>query len=82
MAEYPTVMIINRIFVRLALFLIKAYQYMLSPVLPPTCRFYPTCSDYAYQAISRYGLLKGLQLTLKRILRCHPFNSGGVDPVP
>ncbi|MDO9566247.1 MAG: membrane protein insertion efficiency factor YidD [Candidatus Desulfaltia sp.] len=66
----------------LALFTIRAYQYVLSPVLSPSCRFYPTCSEYAYQAVLRYGPLKGSFLALKRILRCHPFNSGGVDPVP
>ncbi|QTA92741.1 Putative membrane protein insertion efficiency factor, YidD-like [Desulfonema magnum] len=51
-------------------------------MLGPTCRFYPTCSEYAYQAVSRYGLLKGSWMSLKRILRCHPFNPGGIDPVP
>ncbi|MBW2569366.1 MAG: membrane protein insertion efficiency factor YidD [Deltaproteobacteria bacterium] len=65
-----------------ALFLIRAYQYILSPVLGPSCRFYPTCSEYAYQAVLRYGLFTGSFLALKRILRCHPFNPGGFDPVP
>ncbi|MEA3429453.1 MAG: membrane protein insertion efficiency factor YidD [Thermodesulfobacteriota bacterium] len=65
-----------------ALFTIRAYQYVLSPVLGPSCRFYPTCSEYAYQAVLRYGPLKGSFLALKRILRCHPFNPGGVDHVP
>ncbi|MGB2927449.1 MAG: membrane protein insertion efficiency factor YidD [Desulfobacterales bacterium] len=64
------------------LFLIRAYQLILSPVLAPSCRFYPTCSEYAYQAILRYGLPKGFFLALKRILKCHPFNSGGIDSVP
>jgi len=64
------------------LFLIKAYQLILSPVLPPVCRFYPTCSEYAYQAISRYELIKGFFLALKRIIKCHPFNPGGIDSVP
>ncbi|WP_353740350.1 membrane protein insertion efficiency factor YidD [Desulfonema magnum] len=62
--------------------LIRTYQWTLSPMLGPTCRFYPTCSEYAYQAVSRYGLLKGSWMSLKRILRCHPFNPGGIDPVP
>ncbi|MBL7179998.1 MAG: membrane protein insertion efficiency factor YidD [Pseudomonadota bacterium] len=62
--------------------LIRAYQYLLSPVMAPKCRFYPTCSEYAYQALLRHGLLKGIVLALKRMLRCHPFNPGGVDPVP
>ncbi|HUV49680.1 MAG TPA: membrane protein insertion efficiency factor YidD [Anaerolineae bacterium] len=69
-------------FQMLALFTIRAYQYVLSPVLSPSCRFYPTCSEYAYQAVLRYGSLKGSFLALKRILRCHPFNPGGVDRVP
>ncbi|MEA3415697.1 MAG: membrane protein insertion efficiency factor YidD [Thermodesulfobacteriota bacterium] len=73
---------INKIFQILALFTIRAYQYILSPVLSPSCRFYPTCSEYAYQAVLRYGPLKGSFLALKRILRCHPFNPGGVDHVP
>ncbi|MBN1932872.1 MAG: membrane protein insertion efficiency factor YidD [Desulfobacterales bacterium] len=64
------------------LLLIKIYQYLVSPVLGQACRFNPTCSDYAYQAITRYGTGKGLFLALKRILRCHPFNPGGYDPVP
>nr|WP_276571915.1 membrane protein insertion efficiency factor YidD [Desulfonema magnum] len=67
---------------RIFLILIRTYQWTLSPMLGPTCRFYPTCSEYAYQAVSRYGLLKGSWMSLKRILRCHPFNPGGIDPVP
>ncbi|MCP4022844.1 MAG: membrane protein insertion efficiency factor YidD [Desulfobacteraceae bacterium] len=66
----------------LILILIRAYQYTISPVLGPACRFYPSCSEYAHQAISRYGLIKGLWISFKRILRCHPFNPGGIDPVP
>ncbi|MEA3428247.1 MAG: membrane protein insertion efficiency factor YidD [Thermodesulfobacteriota bacterium] len=73
---------INKLFQIVALFTIRAYQYVLSPVLGPSCRFYPTCSEYAYQAVLRYGPLKGSFLALKRILRCHPFNPGGVDHVP
>lgn len=64
------------------LILIRLYQYFLSPVLPPSCRFYPTCSHYAYEAISRHGVLSGLALTIRRVLRCHPFHPGGIDPVP
>ncbi|MFP4346918.1 MAG: membrane protein insertion efficiency factor YidD [Desulfococcaceae bacterium] len=64
------------------LLLIRLYQYGLSPVLGPSCRFYPTCSRYAYQAISQYGVMKGLSLSLKRLVRCHPWNPGGYDPVP
>lgn len=75
-------MIINKIIVRLCLLLIKAYQYIVSPVLTPSCRFYPTCSNYAYDALAQYGLAKGGYLALKRVLRCHPFHAGGIDPVP
>ncbi|MBA4366478.1 MAG: membrane protein insertion efficiency factor YidD [Desulfobacterium sp.] len=64
------------------LFFIKIYQILLSPVLGPSCRFYPTCSEYSHQAILRYGVWKGLLLSTKRILRCHPFNPGGFDPIP
>jgi len=64
------------------LVLIKVYQYMISPVLGPACRFTPSCSEYSYQAIERYGPVKGLALSIKRVLRCHPFHPGGFDPVP
>jgi len=61
---------------------IKLYQRFLSPLLPPSCRFVPSCSRYTYEAIEKYGLLKGGWLGIKRISRCHPFNVGGHDPVP
>jgi putative membrane protein insertion efficiency factor len=64
------------------LLLIKFYRAVISPLKPPSCRFYPTCSAYAYEAITRYGPLKGTFLAVKRILRCHPLNPGGYDPVP
>lgn len=64
------------------LIFIKIYQKTLSPIVGRSCRFYPTCSCYGYDAISKHGALKGGFLTLKRILRCHPFNPGGYDPVP
>ncbi|MFP4476321.1 MAG: membrane protein insertion efficiency factor YidD [Desulfatibacillaceae bacterium] len=67
---------------RVLLFLVRCYQRLLSPVLGPACRFFPSCSEYAYQAISRHGPLKGSWLALRRILRCHPFHPGGYDPVP
>jgi putative membrane protein insertion efficiency factor len=62
--------------------MIRVYQLTLSKVLPPSCRFEPSCSHYTYQAIEKYGLLKGSWLGFKRILRCNPFNPGGYDPVP
>ncbi|KDE46262.1 hypothetical protein DI43_15475 [Geobacillus sp. CAMR12739] len=61
---------------------IRFYQRFLSPLKPPTCRFYPTCSNYGIEAIRRFGALKGGWLTVKRILKCHPFHPGGLDPVP
>ncbi|WP_407652269.1 MULTISPECIES: membrane protein insertion efficiency factor YidD [Geobacillus] len=62
--------------------LIRFYQRFLSPLKPPTCRFYPTCSNYGIEAIRRFGALRGGWLTTKRILKCHPFHPGGFDPVP
>ncbi|MFZ0240748.1 MAG: membrane protein insertion efficiency factor YidD [Desulfobacterales bacterium] len=61
---------------------IRGYQLILSPVLSPACRFYPSCSEYARQAIGRHGVAKGSYLAIRRLLRCHPFHPGGVDPVP
>jgi putative membrane protein insertion efficiency factor len=65
-----------------SLTMIRLYQRFLSPALPPSCRFVPSCSQYAYEAIERYGLLKGGWLGLKRLLRCNPLHPGGYDPVP
>ena len=63
--------------------LIRAYQKVISPALPvDTCRFYPSCSHYGYQAIYKHGALKGSYLAIKRLFRCNPFNPGGIDPVP
>jgi hypothetical protein len=62
--------------------LIRIYQWTLSPLLPRACRFYPSCSEYAYQAYTRHGVLRGSWLTARRLLRCHPFHPGGFDPVP
>ncbi len=61
---------------------IKAYRKWISPWLPPTCRFYPSCSAYAVEALEKYGFLKGLFLVFWRLFRCHPFSKGGFDPVP
>ncbi|HZG72440.1 MAG TPA: membrane protein insertion efficiency factor YidD [Chondromyces sp.] len=64
------------------LLIIRFYQTFISPLKPPSCRFYPTCSHYGLEAIQRHGALKGGYLTIIRILKCHPFHPGGVDPVP
>lgn len=61
--------------------LLRSYQRRISPLLPPMCRFYPTCSEYALQSIARYGLLRGAGLALRRLCRCHPRHPGGYDPV-
>lgn len=66
---------------RAVLYLINIYRTYLSPFLPPSCRFYPTCSQYAQEAISRYGLVRGGWLAAKRLSKCHPFHAGGYDPV-
>jgi putative membrane protein insertion efficiency factor len=67
---------------QLLLLLVKAYQWLLRPLLPPTCRFHPSCSQYSIEAISKYGALKGFWLTIKRVARCNPWHPGGYDPVP
>ena len=61
---------------------IRGYQLAISPMIGPRCRFYPSCSCYAHTALERYGVLRGLWLSLRRLLRCHPFTEGGCDPVP
>ena len=61
---------------------IKIYKYAISPYLPSSCRFYPTCSVYALTALEKHGLIRGLFLSVKRVLRCNPFCDGGYDPVP
>jgi len=66
----------------LLLILIKFYQYVISPLTGRNCRYYPTCSAYAIEALEKYGCLKGTTLAVKRVLRCHPFHAGGFDPVP
>lgn len=69
-------------FTNIPLGLIRGYQLAVSPLLGPRCRFYPSCSCYAYDAIERFGVLHGSYLGLRRLLRCHPFHPGGFDPVP
>ncbi|PEB51153.1 membrane protein insertion efficiency factor YidD [Bacillus pseudomycoides] len=75
-AEKETVM--KQIFIGI----IRFYQKFISPMTPPTCRFHPTCSHYGLEAFQKHGAFKGFWLTLKRILKCHPFHPGGFDPVP
>jgi putative membrane protein insertion efficiency factor len=67
---------------RLLVVFVRAYQWLLSPLLPPACRFHPSCSEYAAQALRRHGVMRGSSLTVKRLLRCQPWCEGGVDPVP
>lgn len=67
---------------RVILWIIRLYQKLVSPALPPSCRFAPSCSEYARQAVEKHGVLRGLWLGLGRLLRCHPFRPGGYDPVP
>jgi len=61
---------------------LRAYKRVVSPFLPPACRFYPSCSEYAVQALVKHGILRGSMLSAKRLARCHPWHPGGVDPVP
>ncbi len=72
----------ERLMQRLLLGLLRAYQLTLSPLLPPSCRYVPTCSEFARQAIERHGSLRGGWMALCRLARCHPFHRGGFDPVP
>lgn len=67
---------------KIIIFFIRAYQTLLSPLLPPSCRFYPTCSHYAAEAVGKFGAAAGVWLAIKRISKCHPFHQGGIDPVP
>ena len=66
----------------IAAFIVTLYQRLVSPLFPPSCRFVPTCSQYAKEAILKHGLARGSYLAARRILRCHPLNPGGYDPVP
>ena len=66
---------------QIAILFLKAYKLIVSPLLPPSCRFTPTCSSYAIEAISRYGFLRGSYLAMIRLLKCHPFHPGGYDPL-
>lgn len=73
---------LKRLLAQPAIWLVRAYQLCISPFLPPSCRFHPSCSNYAIEALQRHGVLRGLWLTLRRIVRCHPWHPGGHDPVP
>lgn len=73
--------IVDYLATSLLLFLIRVYMLFISPLKPQTCRFYPSCSQYAYDAISKYGFVRGSLLSTKRVLSCHPFNPGGYHPV-
>lgn len=73
---------IRNFFLKFLTILIRVYQVCISPLYPPCCRYYPTCSQYALEAIKKHGPVKGLYLAIKRILRCNPFHKGGYDPVP
>ena len=66
---------------RVALLLLRGYKWAISPMFPPACRYVPTCSEYAMEAVERYGALRGILIALLRLLRCHPFAKGGYDPV-
>lgn len=67
---------------KVMIFLVRVYQKFISPLKRPCCRFYPTCSSYAIQAFEKHGAVKGLILSVKRVIRCNPWNIGGIDPVP
>lgn len=70
------------LFAKPLIWLVRGYQLLVSPMLPPSCRFHPTCSCYAIEALQRHGVLRGSWLALRRISRCHPWHPGGHDPVP
>ena len=73
---------IERALTTVLMIIIRVYKVVLSPVLPPSCRFTPTCSTYALEALRRHGLRRGVVLAVRRILKCHPLGGGGFDPVP
>jgi hypothetical protein len=73
---------VKTLLVQPLLWLIRGYQVAISPLLGPRCRFYPSCSEYSMESLRRHGVLRGLWLTVRRIVRCHPWHPGGYDPVP
>ncbi len=72
----------RKIIVKIITLIIRGYQYLISPYLPPSCRYSPTCSQYAIEAFQRFGVIRGLILSLRRLFSCHPWHCGGYDPVP
>ena len=72
----------HKIITKAMVFLIRTYQYVISPYLAPSCRYSPTCSEYSIEAFQRFGFFRGLILSVRRIFSCHPWHSGGHDPVP
>ena len=75
-------LILSKLLRKIFIVPITLYQYVLSPLIPISCRFEPTCSNYSKEAILKHGIMKGIALTIKRILRCHPWGGSGQDPVP
>ena len=73
---------LEKILILPLVFLVKIYQRIISPLFPPTCRYTPTCSEYAIQSLKKYGLIKGVSLSIKRIFNCHPWGGSGYDPIP
>ncbi len=83
--KYPTMKVlhvIRRLLILYLVMMVRAYQVMLSPLLIGSCKFYPTCSEYCIQAVREWGIVRGGWLGVRRLLRCHPFGPGGLDPVP
>jgi len=76
------IIMIEKVFTGIAVYIIVFYKFFISPVLPSACRYYPTCSTYAIQAIKKFGLIRGGYLSFKRIISCNPYGKGGFDPVP
>ncbi len=72
----------KKIFVFPLVIIIKLYQFVISPLTPPSCRYSPTCSQYALEALKKYGIIKGVSLTFKRLIKCHPWGGSGYDPIP
>ena len=73
---------LGKILILPLVFLVKIYQRIISPLFPPTCRYTPTCSEYAIQSLKKYGIIKGVYLSIKRIVNCHPWGGSGYDPIP